>query len=199
MKFFWLVGIAMIGEMSAAQASECNLTVNVRDTGGPEGMAQRREILEGAEALAGKMFQGVAIDINWRNGAGRSKTPAHSCGAAILLSVDASADGAPASKSAFAYAMPFETSGTLIHLFMDRISGSNGRALTTILLAHVMVHEITHVLEKTGEHSEEGVMKARWGHSDIEHMKCHPLPFAQKDIDLIHLGLARYSQTATAE
>jgi hypothetical protein len=62
-----------------------------------------------------------------------------------------------------------------------------------------MVHEITHVLEKTGEHSTEGVMKAHWEHADLEQMKCHPLPFAQKDVELLHLGLARLSQTPATE
>jgi hypothetical protein len=198
MKFSWLVGISLVSGMSA-QAHDCKLTVKVQDTGRPEGMAERRETLERAEALAGKMFQRIEIDINWRSGTGRSKPVAHSCGAPIVLSIDANAGRVPVSKEAFAYALPFETSGTLIHVFMDRITGSNGQAFTTILLAHVMVHEITHVLEKTGEHSTEGVMKAHWEHADLEQMKCHPLPFAQKDVELLHLGLARLSQTPATE
>jgi hypothetical protein len=194
MKFSWLVGISMAAGISA-QARDCKLTVNVRDTE----IAQHRQIVELAEALAATMFREIDVEINWRSGTGRSKPASHSCGAPIMLSIDGSAGGAPVSKGAFAYAMPFGTSGTLIHIFMNRITGSNRQAFTTILLAHVMVHEITHVLEKTGEHSPEGIMKAHWEHSDLEHMKCRPLPFAERDIELLHFGLARYSRTPVTE
>jgi hypothetical protein len=184
---------------NVAQATDCKLIVSVRDTGRPEFMTERRETLESAEALAGKMFRTIGIDVRWRNGAGQSQTAFHSCGAPILLNADASADGAPVSKGAFAYAIPFESSGTSIHMFMDRITGANGHQFTSVLLAHVMVHEITHVLEKTGEHSPDGIMKAHWEYVDLQHMRYHPLPFAQRDVDMIQMGLERHSQTALTE
>ena len=198
MKLDWLIGISILAG-ACAQAQECRLIVDVRDTGGDEGMADRRQILEGAEALASKMFRGVDVDIRFRSGLGRSKPVANSCGTPILVSLDRSAAGFPVSKGALAYAMPFATSGTAIHLFMDRVAGSNGQAFTTIMLAHVMVHEITHVVEKTGAHSPEGVMKAHWEHADFEQMKCHPLHFAGKDVEMIHIGLAKYRSAAVTE
>jgi hypothetical protein len=40
-------------------------------------------------------------------------------------------------------------------VYLDR-----GQAFSNALLAHVMAHEITHVLEGIDRHSSEGVMKA---------------------------------------
>jgi len=34
------------------------------------------------------------------------------------------------------------------------------------LLAHVIVHEITHLIKGTDEHSESGILKQRWEPAD---------------------------------
>jgi len=60
-----------------------------------------------------------------------------------------------------------------------------------ILLGHVLVHEITHVLQGVSRHSEEGVMKARWNIPDFRAMEAHPLPFDRLDVLLIHAGVRR--------
>ena len=65
------------------------------------------------------------------------------------------------------------------------------------LLAHVLVHEITHVLQPTPRHSTEGVMKARWTKDDISSMMWGPMPFTSEDINLIRLGLAARSWSLT--
>ena len=57
------------------------------------------------------------------------------------------------------------------------------------LLAHVMVDEITHVLQRIDRHSNEGVMNAVWSEQDYAIMKRHALPFAPKDIESIRTGL----------
>jgi hypothetical protein len=58
------------------------------------------------------------------------------------------------------------------------------------LLAHVLVHEITHILQRVSRHSASGVMKARYNETDHFEMKRKDLSFTKEDIDLIHLGLA---------
>jgi hypothetical protein len=198
MKLDWLVGISMLAG-TCTEAQECRLVVDVRDTGGQVEKDARGEVLMAAETLATKMFRGIDVDIRFRSASGRPKPVANSCGAPILVSINSGAGHSPVSKGAMAYAMPFAASGTVIHVFMDRVAGSNGVALTTILLAHVMVHEITHVIEKTGEHSPDGVMKAHWERADVEQMKCAPLQFAEKDVEQIHIALARYSTAALTE
>ncbi len=58
-----------------------------------------------------------------------------------------------------------------------------------MLLAHELVHEITHILQCLDRHSETGVMKARWTADDYCEMRWKPLTFTPEDIQLIHLGM----------
>ncbi|MCX6629969.1 MAG: hypothetical protein NTW28_20320 [Candidatus Solibacter sp.] len=57
------------------------------------------------------------------------------------------------------------------------------------LTAHVLVHEIAHVLQRIDRHSDSGVMKAHWSQADYEVMARKPLPLAAEDIILIRRGL----------
>ena len=67
-----------------------------------------------------------------------------------------------------------------------------------MVLAHVMAHEITHVLEGIGRHSQTGVMRAHWRGGDYREMRSKPLPFAPEDVCLIHEGLASRLSAAGA-
>jgi hypothetical protein len=73
---------------------------------------------------------------------------------------------------ALAYAMPFE--GVHIELFCDRIGNAP---------------EITHILEGTDEHSDRGIMKARWNARDFAEMLRIPLAFGPQDVVKLHLGI----------
>ncbi len=46
-----------------------------------------------------------------------------------------------------------------------------------MVLAHVLVHEITHILEGLNEHSQEGIIKARWTFQDYRRIQS----FAKRD------------------
>jgi hypothetical protein len=108
------------------------------------------------------------------------------------------------SPSALAYAQEFE--GVHITVFYDRVEAMAGGELVqplangtlAMLLAHVLVHEITHILEGTDRHSQQGVMKAHWTAEDVARMAKKPLPFDHTDIELIHLGLARRENARNA-
>lgn len=65
-----------------------------------------------------------------------------------------------------------------------------GRSRVAPVLSHVLVHEITHILQGAARHSEKGVMKARWTSDDLVQMSRKPLGFEREDIDLIHAGMA---------
>ena len=60
-----------------------------------------------------------------------------------------------------------------------------------IVLGHVLVHEITHILQGIQRHSASGVMKAYWDREDCGQMTWKPLRFEPEDVDLIYVGLAR--------
>jgi hypothetical protein len=68
--------------------------------------------------------------------------------------------------------------------------------LIPVLLAHVLVHEIAHVLQGMPRHSESGVMKAHWSIADYQDMMKKPLPFTDIDIRMIRTGLGLRRSTS---
>jgi hypothetical protein len=106
----------------------------------------------------------------------------------IVLQVDESAP-AQLHSGAMAYAMPFGTSGTRIHVFLDRVRNVWPQDGEGILMGHVMAHEITHVLQGANRHSENGIMKANWERQDYAQMKSGTLLFDTTDSDLILTAL----------
>ncbi len=87
---------------------------------------------------------------------------------------------------ALAYALPFE--GSHVEIFHGRILKAND-ANPAPILAHVLVHEITHILQGTNRHSATGVMKASWDNTDYARMRTFPLPLEPTDMFLIQRGL----------
>jgi hypothetical protein len=138
--------------------------------------------LSRAQVFAGQMFADAGIDLKWKTGRPQSN--------AIIVEITA---GTPAAEypEALAYAQPFE--GVHIRVFYDRIETMAGPELAPRLLAHVLVHEITHILEGLDRHSQ-GVMKAHWTADDVAGMARKPLSFDSSDVALIHLGVAQRNQ-----
>ena len=88
---------------------------------------------------------------------------------------------------ALAYALPYE--GVHIQVFYDRIAIADPRLLPS-LLANVIVHEISHILQGIDRHSDSGIMKAEWNSSDFTLMQSGQLRFTGLDVEMIHTGLA---------
>jgi hypothetical protein len=135
-----------------------------------------------ARNIATQMFAGIGVGIEWHN--------ASSCPAGAIRVSFSTTTPAALLPGALAYALPYE--GTHIVIFYDRVHATvidPDRA--TALMAHVMAHEITHVLEGVSRHSEEGVLKAHWTPADFSQMCVKPLKFADEDIALIHLGIEK--------
>jgi hypothetical protein len=88
---------------------------------------------------------------------------------------------------ALAYALPYE--GVHIQVFYDRIEIADPRLLPS-LLANVIVHEISHILQGIDRHSDSGIMKAEWSSSDFTLMQSGQLRFTGLDLEMIHNGLA---------
>jgi hypothetical protein len=141
-----------------------------------------------ARILATKMFADIGIILDWRS-------PRACSAEAILISFTGNT---PKNllPGALAYALPYE--GVHIRVFYDRIRRFP-RELVPLLLAHVLVHEITHILQGISNHSASGVMKACWKSDDFSAMMFKPLRFEDQDIDLIRRGLAaRAARTTVA-
>jgi hypothetical protein len=175
-----ILAMAAMAAMVAGTASARNIEI---DTGTAIPVCVKNEIpgitLSRAEALSSKMFVAAGVTIDWR---AWSACPVG--GIRVSLSWNTPESENPHS---FAYALPYE--GTHIVLFWDRIASAAQPETLPWLLAHVLVHEVTHIIQGTCRHSETGVMKATFTGADIANMEFHPLTFTEEDIELIHFGM----------
>jgi hypothetical protein len=131
-----------------------------------------------AEALASQMFSGVGVTLNLRE----VKPPSSGTGAIIIELVDQTPAGFL--PRAWAYALPYE--GVHIRIFWGRMEIERSPQK---LLAHVMVHEITHILQGVARHSAEGIMNLRWTDQERLVLERRPLGFTEEDVDLIYRGM----------
>ena len=145
------------------------------------------ETLDCAKILTSRMFASADIAVHWHNWPHTGERNPYRT--IIVQLKQNTPDGFH--PGALALTKPFE--GVHITIFYDRIQRMDLPSLTCRLVAHVMVHEITHLLMGIERHSATGVMKARWSWDDFYQMKQHPLPFEPEDVAAIrrseqHLG-----------
>lgn len=171
-----LAGAVAYGQSTLARA-ERKVTIcmeeDAREAGSP---------VPGARMATSKIFEDIDVVVDWRLGLGNC--PAE--GIQISLSRSTPENLIP---GALAYALPYE--GAHIQIFCDRVSRWKSPMMISIVLAHVLVHEITHILEGVARHSATGIMKAHWDERDYFRMRCKPLEFTDQDINLIYRGLHR--------
>jgi hypothetical protein len=142
-------------------------------------------VLHLAEGIADGMFATAGVRIEWQ---GHSPEGSRLPGGALAIGLDTHT---PANFLPRALAFTRVYEGVHIEVFCDRLERlAPGAKMEVPLLAHVLVHEITHMLEGIDRHSETGLMKAHWNARDYADMATNPLPFAPVDITLIRLGLA---------
>jgi hypothetical protein len=131
-----------------------------------------------AQAEASQMFAAIGVKLDWS-----CRKSGLQQAIVIGLAVRAPENRKPGE---LAYALPYE--GTHIVIFHDRVSKMAPNQVSSVL-AHVLVHEVTHILQGIPRHSESGVMKAQWDSNDFAQMTWKPLPFTDDDADLIQRGL----------
>jgi hypothetical protein len=141
-----------------------------------------------AESIASAMFARAGVRIQWRRERLNLDQQPYRASSPIVVDITSHASASPR-PDALAFAQVYE--GVHIKVFWDRVkeSANCNPPLSHKLLANVMVHEITHVLQGINGHSGEGIMKAQWTNSDILQMERMPLLFSRHDIELIHEGL----------
>jgi hypothetical protein len=186
-----MLTIAVVATLTNAQAekarSQAQWNLTVYTDGGS--LVQTPDLYR-AQFIAAKMFAAVGVRIRWRTGA-----PANSQlereGAVAVRFLDRVPDSFQ--PGAMAFSLPFEKFH--ITVMWTRLSWLNDRAgaLRPMFLAHVLVHEIAHILQGTTGHSDTGVMKARWTGNDYNEMMHKPLAFTSAGIRLLHAGMAKRS------
>ena len=135
--------------------------------------------IRAAQGLATKVFAKIGVRVDWRE---HDSCTARGNEIQIRLSRETPENDRP---GALAYALPYE--GSNIVVFYDRVKRSDPNL--TSLLAYVMVHEVTHILEGITRHSKRGIMKAYWDREDRFEIRVGRLRFAEADIELIYSGL----------
>lgn len=160
-------------------------------------------VLLRAEAMANRMFAGIGVRVQWTGRRPGRRTEPASGGCApkrpeeIVVRIIFGRAGF-ASSDAFAYALPYASDGVRVTVFYGELRKAlrDQPRLEPVLLAHVLVHEITHVLQGVVRHSSTGVMKAHWNSTEYSDMEDRPLEFAGDDAELIQLGLRRTQSLA---
>jgi len=134
------------------------------------------------------MYARIGIRLAWREGVAASGAPSAS---AVTIQVRFAGSGpVNATSDALAFALPFADGVTAMTVMYHRIQMVAGKASREqSILAHVLAHEIGHILQCTNQHSQTGVMKAHWNGQDYDAMGKKPLDFTQDDVDLILQGL----------
>ncbi|HUB32517.1 MAG TPA: hypothetical protein VMA31_05785 [Bryobacteraceae bacterium] len=146
-----------------------------------------------AEGEARKILAGVGITVDWRMGKPDYEGPAK-----VILVVVRGSDDPNFKPGALAFTTVGTGAGALIQVFGGRIHCGMARAQEPPILAHVLVHEITHILEGVDRHSAHGIMKAHWNVEDFRRMAYSYLDFAPEDLRMIHTWTERHRATLVA-
>ena len=142
----------------------------------------------GARATVTWMYARIGVRLVWRDGE-LGNTAAS--GGPVMIQVRFTMQ-APigVSREALARALPFVEGGVSITILYDRVRWVAQRSSREApILAHVLAHEIGHVLQCADAHALVGVMKAHWTGEDYDSMQRKPLEFTSLDVDLIRDGL----------
>jgi hypothetical protein len=144
------------------------------------------------------MYARIGVRLDWRigNAAGGAVS-----GSPVAIQMRyGSENERPSSPDSLAFALPFADGTTAITVMYARIQFLTDRsACRGAILAHVLAHEIGHVLQRIDRHALTGVMKAHWNGRDYDAMEKKLLEFTPDDIDLIVRGLAARKARVASE
>jgi hypothetical protein len=192
MKITMMVGMVVLGGMAAAEGQagtegDQNLTVYLENYA-----IVPQRTFSGAKALATNMFAGIGVRIRWRTAQPAVSQVQREGAIVVRMATDTPEAFMPGAR---AFALPYE--GVHITVFFDRLTWSARQGGLPALLAHVLVHEITHMLQGLSRHSDSGIMRAYWTKDDYYGMLRKPLPFTPQDVELIHRGLEQRPREGT--
>lgn len=187
-----LTGLVILAYCEICNGQQDCRIVSVWATGDRSGVSA----FEQAEQAVREMFAPAGIKVDWRRQALQLSTK--DCGPRLVIRMITGVN-LTHNPRALAYAEPFSDRATCITVFWDQVrkASYNDSQIRQSLLAHVLTHEITHVLQGVAVHSETGIMQASWMPSDYRRMRYQRFSFTQSDLRLIELGLARWNRRQT--
>jgi hypothetical protein len=154
------------------------------------------ERLSDAEFMASRMFEQAGVFVHWHTGPSKE----HDMEQIITVAITSNTPR-KFHPGALAYAESYagQWKGAHIRVFFDRVGNvADSSKLVPILLAHLLVHEITHILQNSDHHSEGGVMKKQYTADDLHQMSFYPLLFDPSDVELIRRGLENRDRALTS-
>ncbi len=177
---FIAIGMLTLVIAQAKSPEPGDVTVYLRDA-----VVSTPGAIERAKWLARNMFASIGVNLQFRSPG--SEHPAGLVVEVLLTGGSSEVDD----SGPLAEAYPFAGATGHVTVLYDRVRASAGvsRDLEPLLLAHAMVHELTHVLQCLDRHAETGVMKAHWNSDDYFEMRWKPLAFTPEDVALIRLGM----------
>jgi hypothetical protein len=140
-------------------------------------------------ALVSSIFDQINIHVNWRDGLPLIGPSLDRIVIRLHFAVRPPTRKQGQITSGFAYTFPFNIDSPTIFVMHERVRSCVRRPrLFQAILAYIMAHEITHVLEVRDTHSDAGIMKERWSAADLDQMGESLLEFTQNDIEYIQEG-----------
>jgi hypothetical protein len=166
----------------------------------------RRSVFE----IVGRIFRTSGIDVAWKMGAleaeeallityparpprGREREAACAARRDIALElIGAAPDGLK--PTILAMSQPLATKGLNVRIFHDRVRHTAERESReyAVVLAHVIAHEIGHVLLRSIDHPSWGLMSAAWGKHEYGVMSGGTLRFEKNQARVMEEVLSGY-------
>ncbi len=178
LRFFLIASVVLVAFEVNARAGGSEparrVTVCVED--------RLNDLARHAQAIASAMFAAVGVTLEWHDEVSSCQRQPDAMVVSFMMSTPKKFH-----PGALAYALPYE--GVHIQVLYDRIARADPE-LVPSLMANVIVHEITHILQGIDRHSTDGIMKAVWNSSDYTRMKRGQLRFTAIDVEMIHDGFA---------
>ena len=181
MKATWIFGILLAAEMTARVGNRSGPSLMVLLTNEAVPLAD----IQTATSRTTWIFADIGVRLEWRANLpsqGGKTAP----GVVVKLNISESTE---CRSDALGCAFPYAGSSRSISVSYARIKETYPPGMQVTVLAHVMAHEIAHVLQGVYRHSDSGIMKAHWIGKDAKLMQVRSLRFAEFDADLILSGL----------
>jgi len=162
-------------------------------------------VQEGVERRVASLIQGASIQIRWLHGLDPGRTPEVRCLCShpepmrvLILHLLATGRAALPSELGQAF-LGEDGQGVMADVFLDRLEQLTEEREIDYgrLLAHVVAHELGHLLLGPNAHSVVGLMQARMTGDSLERMEQGNFRFSQEQMRKIRARLKAVEQAAS--
>jgi len=158
-----------------------------------------------AESAAGKVFAIAGLQLDWMNCGlpGESDADARRCGEAsypthLQLRILARPRHLNASTFGISY-LAADGTGCYSEIFSAQVQDLGGDPeVRSVILGHVMAHEIAHLLLGTNSHAESGIMRARWQAAELAGAGKGDLWFSARQSQIMRQKLSSSGKSSEA-